>query len=531
MNKYVLRISLVWLAIFAAAVGFLLYRTEAMRTRFEPHTASSAQMLPEASGPPANAAAQASTDSRSVAMQSAAPALAAVQLTPERMQSIGVQVGEVVLKQVSDDILATGNVDIDERLVSYVQVRFTGYLRKVFANVIYQYVRAGEPLFTVYSPDLVATEQELLLARQNQRVLGSSTVGGVAAGAEALAAAAEQRLRQWEIPQRELDKLKASGQPVTDITIDSPVSGYITERNALPNMYVEPSTRLYAIADLSRVWVYAQVFQDQVGRLKPGDAARITVDSYPGQVFASRVEEVLPQVDPATQTVRVRLAVANAGLRLKPGMFVNVELKAGMGRALTVPATAVLQSGTRQIVFLDLGNGRLQPKEVTVGARAGDEFIVLRGLTAHQKVVTSANFLIDSESQLQAAAGSFLPPPGGGGSAQGEGPKGPQPMVELSTDPNPAQRGNNVFHVTVKDTHGTFISGAEVTATFYMPAMASMGMAAMNMTTRLTERANGMYEGSGRLDSGGTWQVTVTVEKGGQILALRQLRVSATGGM
>ncbi len=538
MNKYVLRTSLVWLVISAVAIGVVLYRSGYSRKRFTHHpakdAAASVEMQPEAAGPPALPGTHTSMVREPVTNeQSMAPSLAPIRLTPERMQSIGVQTGEVKYKQVSDNIRATGNVDIDERLVSYVQVRFSGYIRKVFANAIYQYVRAGEPLFTVYSPDLVATQQEFLLARQNQRVLGTSTVDGVASGAEALSAAAEQRLQQWEVPQSKLDKLKVSGKPITDLTINSPVSGYITERNALPNLYVEPSTRLYTIADLSRVWVYAQVFQDDVGRLKPGDSAQITVDSYPGRLFGGRIEDILPQVDMATRTVRVRLALGNPGLKLKPGMFVNVDVKAGMGRALTIPASAVIQSGTRQLVFLNQGDGNLEPKEVSVGARVGDDFIVLKGLAEHQKVVTSANFLIDSESKLQAAAGSFSPPPPGAGStgAQSGTPEGPQAAVELTTDPNPAQRGNNVLRVKVTDANGTPVAGAEVTVKFYMPAMAAMGMAAMHMTTKLGDKGNGMYEGSGKLDSGGTWQVTVTVQKGGQTIAVKQLRVNATGGM
>ena len=534
MNKYVLRTSLVWLTIIAVAIAIVLYRsgspTKIFTHRPANTTSASGQMQPEASGPPATSATHTSMEPEHGAMEdSMAPSLAPVQLTPERMQSIGVQTGEVQYKQVSDDIRATGNVDIDERLVSYVQVRFPGYIRKVFANAIYQYVRTGEPLFTVYSPDLVATQQEFLLARQNQTVLGTSTVDGVASGAEALSAAAEQRLQQWEVPQSELNKLKVSGKPITDLTINSPVSGYITERNALPNMYVEPSTRLYTIADLSRVWVYAQVFQDDVGRLKPGDTAQITVDSYPGRVFGGRIEDILPQVDMATRTVRVRLAIENAGLKLKPGMFVNVALKAPIGRALTIPASAVLQSGARQIAFLDQGGGNLQPKEITLGARAGNDFIVLKGLTEHQRVVTSANFLIDSESQLQAAAGSFSPPPPGAGAAGS--PKKPQANVELMTDPNPAQKGNNIFHVKVTDATGAPVASAEVTVKFYMPAMASMGMAAMDMTTKLNEKGSGMYDGGGKLDSGGTWQVTITVQKAGQTVAVKQLRVNATGGM
>jgi YtkA-like len=204
-----------------------------------------------------------------------------------------------------------------------------------------------------------------------------------------------------------------------------------------------------------------------------------------------------------------------------------------MGRALVVPASAVLQTGTRQLVFLNQGNGNLEPKQITLGPRAGDDFVVLQGLKEHQQVVTSANFLIDSESQLQAAAGSFVPPPPGSGAASTQGgmADGSQLKIELSTDPNPAHRGNNVFHVRVSDAKGAPVSGADVTVKFYMAAMPAMSMAAMATTTKLNDKSNGMYEGNGKLDSGGSWQVTITVQKNGQTVATKQLRVNATGGM
>src|SRR5215469_5114719 len=380
INKYVLRTSLVWMAILAVLVTTWAY---SFHTTEQPDgmTPMPGGTQPIAAGPASDMAkpessmpAMPTPDTKSDA------ALVPVELTPERMQSIGVKIGIVEYKQLRDDIRATGTVDIDERLLSYVQVRFPGYIRKVFANATYQYVRKGEPLFTVYSPDLVATQQEYLLAQQNQKILQSSTVDGVAAGAATLSTAAEQRLKQWEVPQSELAKLKETGKPVTDLTIYSPVSGYITERNALPNLYVEPSTRLYTVADLSRVWVNAQIFQDDIGRLKPGDAVGITVDSYPGRTFRGQIEEILPQVDMTTRTVRVRAAIGNPGFKLKPGMFVNVDVKSSLGRQLVVPASAVFQSGARQIIFLNHGDGSLEPKEIAVGPRVGDYFVVLKGV-------------------------------------------------------------------------------------------------------------------------------------------------------
>lgn len=525
MNKYVLRTSLVWLAVIGVIAGVLVYRFHPAKS--SPTTSSEVQ--PAAAGPSAS---ESQPVSNMLEQKPEVP-LTPVQLTPERMQSIGVTTGTAEFKQLSDDIRATGTVDIDERLVSYVQVRFPGYIRQVFANATYQFVRKGEPLFTVYSPDLVATQQEYLLAQQNQKQLQASSVDGVASGAASLSSAAEQRLEQWDIPQSEIAKLIQSGKPITDLTINSPVTGYVTERNALPNMYVEPSTRLYTVADLSRVWVYAQVFQDDVGRLKPGDEAAITVDAYPGQTFSGRIEDILPRVDMATRTVRVRLAIANADLKLKPGMFVNVDLKTNLGRHLVVPASAVFQSGTRQLVFLNHGNGSLEPKEVTVGPRVGDDFIVLKGLKAHQSIVTSASFLIDSESQLQSAAGSFAPPPPGAGAnaPQQDAPAAAKVSIDFTTDPNPPKKGTNVFHVKLTGPDGSPITGAEVTITFYMAAMPAMGMAAMNTAAKLTEKGNGLYDGTGSLGSGGTWQVTIMVQKNGQTLATKQLSMNATGGM
>jgi RND family efflux transporter MFP subunit len=531
MNKYILRTSLVWIAILVVIAGIWAYHTHAIKQSTAMKTPTSGEMQPVASGPPAAADEPKPSMSDMPNMKMDAP-LVPVQLTPERMQSIGVQTGTVDYKQLSDDIRATGTVDINERLLSYVQVRFPGYIRKVFANATYQYVRKGEPLFTIYSPDLVATQQEYLLARQNQKTMSASTIDGVADGAATLSSAAEQRLQQWDIPESEIAKLKETGKPVTDLTINSPVEGYITERNALPNMYAEPSTKLYTVADLSHVWIYAQVFQNDIGRIKPADMAQITVDSYPGRIFSGQIEEILPQVDMATRTVRVRLAMANPGLKLKPGMFVNVDLKANLGRQLIVPASAVFQSGIRQLVFLNHGNGSLEPKEITVGPRVGDDFVVLKGLKAHESIVTSAGFLIDSESQLQAAAGSFIPPPGKGESTPTANKlSAAQANIDFTTDPNPPQKGSNAFRVKLTGVDGTPTTGADVSVTFYMASMPAMGMAAMNTTTKLIDKGNGMYEGSGSLGSGGTWLATISAQKNGQTIATKQLRVNATGGM
>ncbi len=455
--------------------------------------------------------------------------LAPVQISPQRLQSIGVKTSEVQRKTVADEIRTTGTVAADETKLAYVQVRYSGYVEKVFADATYQYVRKGQPLFTMYSPDIAATEREYLVAKKNQQQVAQSAVPGVTAGAASLLDAAAERLKQWGVPQQEITRLDSTGQVQQEMEIDSPVSGYITERNALPSVAVQPEMRLYTISDLSTVWVQAQAFQSDLGRIKVGGPAELTVDTFPGRTFGGRVDFIYPQVDMDTRTAKVRLVFSNPGLQLKPGMFVNVTFKVPMGQQIVIPATGILQSGTRAIAFVDRGDGYLEPREVQLGARAGDDFVVLKGLRPGEKVVTSANFLIDSESQLQAALGSFAPPPPGAGAAAAM--NAPQASVELSSDPSPPHKGGNVFRVKVTDAQGSPISGASVNVTFFMAAMPAMGMAAMKTSVDLGDKGNGMYEGSGELGSAGTWQVTIVAKKNGQTIASKQLSVNSTGGM
>jgi membrane fusion protein, copper/silver efflux system len=477
----------------------------------------------------ADATSSSSTEISAGAPPPADTPLAPFQISPQRLQSIGVKTGNVQRKPVEDEIRATGNVAVDETRVAYVQVRFPGYIEKVYADATYQYLRKGQPLFTIYSPDLVATEREYVLAKQNQQQLIQSSVPGVSSGASSLLDAAAQRLRQWGVPQQELDRLESSLQVQQELEVDSPVSGFITERNALPSVAVQPEMRLYTVADLSTVWVLAQVFQNDLGRIQPGAPATLSVDTFPGRSFQGRVDFVYPQVDMETRTARVRIVFSNPDLQLKPGMFVNVVLKVPMGRQLVIPATGVLQSGTREIAFVQRSDGYIEPREVQLGSRVGDDFVVLKGLKAGEQIITSANFLIDSESQLQAALGSFVPPPPGAGAATAI--NAAQANAEMTSDPSPPHKGSNIFRVKLTDGSGSAISGAEVSVTFFMPAMPAMGMAAMRTPVTLSDKSNGLYEGSGELGSGGTWQVTILAKKNGKTIASKQLSVNATGGM
>ena len=461
--------------------------------------------------------------------EGAAPPLTPVELTPERMQSIGVRTGRVEYKTLAAEIRATGSVDVDERRLAYVQTRYPGWIKDVHVNATYQFVRKGQPLFTIYSPELVASEQEYLLAKANVQRVGQSSVQGVSSGADTLLRSARERLTQWNLSDADVAAIEASGKPLTDFTFNSPVSGYVIERMALPNAFVQPEMKLYTIADLSSVWVNAQIFQEDAGKLKPGDPAEVTVDAYPNPKFRARVEQVLPQIDPNTRTLRVRLTMPNPSLLLKPGMFVNVRLQAPLGKQLFVPASAVLQGGTRQVVFLSRGQGTFDPREVQLGTHTDDGFVVLKGLQAGDVVATSANFLIDSESQLQAAAGSYAPPQPGAGSEMSTSAQ--QISAELKTDPSPPHRGKNSIQLKLASANGGALAGANVTVRFHMPGMPQMGMADMNSVAQLKDQGAGIYLGQLELESGGTWQVTITAEQGGKLIVTKRLNMNATGGM
>jgi Cu(I)/Ag(I) efflux system membrane fusion protein/cobalt-zinc-cadmium efflux system membrane fusion protein len=475
---------------------------------------------------PGAVAPEASTAPPPMHMQIMEPKLAPVQLSPQRMQSIGVTTGFAEFKSLHRALRTTGNVEPDETRVAPIQIRYSGWIQRVLADKTYQRVEKGQTLFTIYSPEIAATEREYVLARENREILEQSTVPGVAAGAKSVLAAAAERLRQWQIGDGAIAQLDKSGEVPKEVEVTSPVSGVITERNAFASNFIQPGTKLYTIADLSTVWVNAQVFESDIAQVRIGDAVIVTSNS--GLRRKGRVNFIEPKVDEATRTVTVRVEVANPDLRLALGMFVNVEIDAPLGRQLTIPASALLYSGTREIAFVERGSGYFEPRDVETGAQAGDDVVVLSGLEAGEKVVTSANFLIDSESQIQAAAGSFAPPPSGAGAAAAMNGPAEQVSVEYSSAPSPPKPGSNLFHVKLTGA-GKPVTGATVTVTYFMPAMPAMGMAAMGSAATLQEKGNGIYEGTGEVRMAGTWQVTIAAMKNGQTIAQKQLNVTAGG--
>jgi RND family efflux transporter MFP subunit len=455
------------------------------------------------------------------------PQLAPIEISPQRRQLIGVQFATVEEKEVTDRIGTTALVEPDEQHQGYVQTRFAGWIRDVFVNQTYQSVRKGQPLFTIYSPDLVSTEQEYLLALDTSKDLRHSDVQGVASGAESLVRAALERLRLFGVAPREIARLKRERTVREAMEIDSPMSGYVMDWSALPNKYVQPDARLYTIANLSTVWIYAAVFQNQIGEVKVGDPVSVSVDAYPGRAFNGRVDFIWQAIDPTTRTARVRCALPNPQNLLKLGMYVSIALEPRLGRALVIPDSGVFRTGTHNVVFIDRGDGYLRPTEVELGRHAGREFIVLKGLMAGERIVSSANFLIDSESQLQAALGTFAPPQPGASAAAST----PSGTIEIMTNPSPPRKGSNEILVTVRDSSGRQVTDAQISVVFFMPAMPAMGMSAMRVEAAAAPKGNGQYAATVNLGSGGTWSVTAVATKSGEQIATRQLSLSATSGM
>ena len=338
-------------------------------------------------------------------MQGGSPAAAgAVAVPAVARQLIGVRSAMAVHATLEEEIRTVGTVGYDERGFAQVTLRTSGWVREVFINSIGRPVRKGEPLFTFYSPDLLATQDEYLLAVKTQAQLAASPLAEAKANADALVASARERLRLWDVTDAQIAALERRGQADPVLTVYAPSSGIVMKREALPGKYVEPGTILYEIADLSMVWITADIYESEVAATKVGQPATVTFAAYPGEPFRGRVAYIYPTVNTEARTVRVRLEFQNPGLKLKPGMYGNVTLQTDAVRTLVVPKEAVLETGLRQLVFMDRGQGRYEPASVKLGRRSQDSVEVMEGLKEGDRIVTSANFLLDAESKLMSAS-------------------------------------------------------------------------------------------------------------------------------
>jgi RND family efflux transporter MFP subunit len=327
-----------------------------------------------------------------------------VRITPEKQQLIGVKYEQVETGGGSRTIRAVGRVTVDETRIGHVHTKVEGWIDKVFVDFTGKLVQKGQPLLTIYSPDMLASQRELLLAAKARTIMRDSALPSGFDQSESLLQATRRRLELWDLSEAQIDQVLKTGEPIKNITVYSPMTGYISDRKAFPQVKVMPDTDLYTIVDLSHVWIMADVFEYEAPNIHVGETAGVSLQALPGKTFSARIDYLQPEVDPMTRTLKVRLNMNNPGLMLKPDMYADVEFHVNIPSALTVPADAVLNAGERKTVFIDRGNGFFEPRQVKTGEREGDRIQILSGLSGGERIVTSGNFLIDSESQMKAAA-------------------------------------------------------------------------------------------------------------------------------
>jgi len=448
-----------------------------------------------------------------------------VTIDARRQQLLGMRTATVERRSVSRIVRAAGIIRPDERRLVDVNVRIDGWIRDLHVDYTGRFVRQGEPLLTLYSPDLVATEREYLLALKARQDVAQSPVADALDYADRLVASARRRLELWDVEASEIDRVRDRGEADGVVEFRSPASGFVVEKQAVRGMHVQAGQSLFRIADLSVVWVDASVYESDLPSVRVGQRANATLDAYPGQPMSGRVIYIAPTLDEATRTAQVRFELPNTQGQVKPGMYATITLDLPTRNALTVPPDAVLDSGTQQFVFATRGDGHYEPRAVKTGARSREWVQILEGVSESEQVASSAVFLIDSESQLRAALQGF--------EAASPSPSSPpqagstQIQIEFRTMPDPPQAGRNTFEVTLKDSQGKTIESASVTVTLYMPAMPSMNMPAVRGQSTLLSVGGGLYRGVGEIMTPGRWEVTVAAMQSGQTLGSRQLAVVA----
>jgi len=338
-------------------------------------------------------------------MQEVAPGT--VQISPERQQLIGVKIGTVEIKPLEKVIRTVGRVDYDEKRLTTISPKIGGWIEDLYVDFTGRFVQQGEPLLTLYSPELVSTQEEYLLALRAKKELVKSPFPEVAGSGNSLAESARRRLKLWDINDDQIKALEESGQPRKTLTLYSPFSGIVLEKVAYKGMNVMPGMALFKLADLSIVWLYADIYEYELPFIRLGQQASIQLSYLQGENFTGKAIYIYPSLNPETRTAKVRFEIPNPHGKLKPEMYANVEIKVHLGRKLTVPEGAIIDTGIRQLAIIDKGSGYFEPREVKVGAKVDNYYEVIRGLKAGERVVTSANFLIDSESKLKEAVGGM----------------------------------------------------------------------------------------------------------------------------
>lgn len=370
--------------------------------------------------------------------------IGAFKISPEKQQLIGVQYGEVSYKTIAKTLRTVGRITYDETRISHVHTKIDGWIEKVYVDFIGKQIEKGQPLISIYSPDLVQTQQEYLLALRAKQELGDSAFPEAARGVASLYESAKRRLELWDISPEQIKELEERGQPIKALTLYAPASGFVLTRNAFEKQRIMPDTDLYSIVDLSSVWVIADIYEFEASEIKLGQKVNITLPYSMGKNFSGNITYISPQLDNTTRTLKVRVEIPNPDMNFKPDMYANVEIKIDYGKQLVVPQEAILDSGLEQRVFVALQDGYFQPRIVKLGDKLDDKVVIVNGLKAGERVVTSANFLVDSESQLKMAVGG-MGTHNHGGIAPSKTDAKADTTPETKT-PNPSQKSQHSQH-------------------------------------------------------------------------------------
>jgi Cu(I)/Ag(I) efflux system membrane fusion protein len=469
--------------------------------------------------------------SESSAMEGHDMSSGSVNVSPEKQQLVGIRTAVVALRPLVKTIRTVGIVTNDETRVAQVFSKVDGWIEKLFVNYTGKLVQKGQPLFTLYSPDLVATQEEYLLALRAKQTLGSSSIKEISAGSDSLFESAHRRLSLWDISEEQINDLNKSGKPNRTLTFYSPISGFVLKKDAAQGMKVMPDKELYTITDLSTVWVNADIYENELANIRLGQRATIALSYFPGQKFSGKVTWIAPVLEEKTRTTKVRLEFANRDFKLKPEMYANVEIEVDGGKKLAIPDEAVLDSGIRKIVFIDKGDGRFAPAEVKVGSKFDGYYEILSGLSPGERIIASASFLLDSESRLTEAMGAMAGMAGMDmGETQKKAPaaaavtekKSGDLTLSLETQPAKPKPGENIIRLKIRDAKGAAVPDATVNIT---SAMTMPGMAVGKATAKHIK--DGVYEATVSLAMAGTWEIGVTVQRPGQKPVQEKFTVTA----
>ena len=460
-----------------------------------------------------------------------------VQLDADEINAAGVQLEKVTSARLTTSVESVGHVEQPEAQLAVVPARVGGRIEKLYVQFTGETVRRGQAVAEIYSPELVASAEEYRLALQyRDRMRGSSEKDAIE-NSNGLVAASRRRLELWGVSEKQIDAA-AAGSATLNVTIYATAGGSVVERKVTSGQYVNAGDALLTVADLSTVWVKADVYEFQVPQIRPGQTVEITSDALPDKVLRGRVDFIEPEASPQTRTIPVHVHVPNPAMRLRPGMYIRAKfISPGERETLVVPRSAVLDTGTRKLVYVAKSDGVFEAREIQTGPPSEELYPVLGGLKAGEQVVTNGNFLIDSQTRLTGGMtglfggskeyGSEKPPAGAPPAETAEKSEQPTAKVGFSVEPNPPRgAANNMFHVTIVDANGKAIPDAEVTVTLVMPAMPAMGMPELRNSFNVPF-VQGMYMGKGKVATAGSWNVSVEARRNGQVIATYRTRFNA----